>query len=300
MYIDKKNKHQAPAIAKLQELIDNLGKTRKTAKYSKLSSKGMETVCQDNTMVSVADDKAYIDIKQHNEDFAEVRHAKSYGKAKRVEKRSVESELRFTTSEQVYDYALNLLIFRDYSRAEMLAKLVKKGAQENLAQCAVTKLAEYNFLNEERYAFRVYEMWLGKRVYGRNHLQAELRKRSIERECIVKIMETFTAEQEAERAEAAANLFLQQHKKKLQELDSLSKEEDFAESDNEELCAPSVKQRHIFKGGRSRSGGLGRAAERMAALKKLQSAAGRFMAARGFSGRYMHILLEKLRNDNDM
>ena len=245
-------------------------------------------------------------------DADDVKVDKKYSKRGKKSKTQQKPEERFTNVNQVYDYALNLLTFRDYSKAEMFEKLIKKGAPENFSREAVAKLLEYNFLNEERYAFRVYEMWLNKRVYGRMHLQAELKKRSIDAECIAKVLEQFTVELEEQRAEAAVGVFMQQNRKKLQDLQkletsSLANEEqediDFLETDEEETVVRSLRKstKKTSKWG-SRWGysKTNKAAERMAALKKIQAAAGRFMAARGFSARFMHILLCRLYNDNDM
>lgn len=237
---------------------------------------------------------------------------KSYGKYRRnAAVKSEEPKERFTTANQVYDYALNLLSFRDYSKAEMLDKLIKKGAAEEFAKEAIVKLLDYNFLNEERYALRVYEMWLNKRVYGRMHLQAELKKRSIEQDAAAKVLEKFTLAIEEQRAEAAAELFLQQNRKKLQELQNLQQEEaDYADADDfvrqEETQYSSLQKSKKNTKKLSRWGNRwgasknSKAAARMAALKKVQAAAGRFMAARGFGARYMHILLSKLHMSNDM
>lgn len=237
---------------------------------------------------------------------------RAYGKYRRnAAAKSEEPKERFTTANQVYEYALNLLTFRDYSKAEMLDKLIKKGAAENFAREAIIKLVEYNFLNEERYALRVYEMWLNKRVYGRMHLQAELKKRCLEQDAAAKVLDKFTSAIEEQRAEAAAELFLQQNRKKLQELQNLQKEDnDFAEE--EEVVEPEAgdckgcqygkkgTKKASKWGSRWSCGRNNKAAARIVALNKIQAAAGRFMAARGFSARYMYILLSKLHIGNDM
>ena len=90
----------------------------------------------------------------------------------------------------------------------------------------------------------MYEAWLAKRYYGRQHLQMELTKRGIRSDVAAEIMERFTPDIEEQQAENAAQLFVQRNQRKLT-----------AETDN----------------------------------KKIYAAAGRFMAARGFSSRYVHI-----------
>lgn len=163
---------------------------------------------------------------------------------------------KFTSAQQAYDCALNLLSYRDYSDKKMLERLQQKGADEEQAKESIAKLQHYGLLDEHRYAGRIYEAWLAKRYYGRQHLQAELAKRGVRAEYIAEIMERFTPEMEAEQAENAAELFLQRNRKKIAEIQGFD--------------------------------------------KKIYAAAGRFMAARGFSSRYMHVLLEKLHFDNDM
>lgn len=164
------------------------------------------------------------------------------------------------TSSQLYDYALGLLSYRDYSEAELEQKLVRKGATEELAKENVAKLVEYGLIKEERYAERVYASWLQKRYYGRAHLAAELQKRQLKQEWQLQTQAKFTAEVELEHAEAAALLFMERNRKKLKVL----------EENN-----PKEKQ-------------------------KLLAAGARFMATRGFSGRYMAVLMEKLYKNNDM
>ena len=166
--------------------------------------------------------------------------------------RNKKKEEGFTSAQQVYDCALDLLSYRDYSHKDMLERLQRKGATKAQALEAVAKLEDYGLLNEERYALRVYEAWLGKRYYGRQHLQLELSKRGIRADVAAEIMERFTTDVEEQQAENAAQLFMQR---------KLTEEAEY---------------------------------------KKIYAAAGRFMAARGFSSRYMHIILGKLHFSDNM
>ncbi len=163
------------------------------------------------------------------------------------------SKAKLETEMQVYDYALTLLSFRDYSGNDMLLKLQRKGADKLLAEKAVAKLKEYNFINEERYAMRVYEAWLAKKYYGRQHLKAELQNKNVSVQFIPQVLESFTAELEQEHAELAAEQFLKRNAKKIENPD-----------------------------------------------KKIYAAAARFMAARGFTTRYIHVILDKLRFEDDI
>ena len=170
----------------------------------------------------------------------------------RSSRTSSKEKKQFTSAQEAYDCALNLLSYRDYSEKKMLERLQQKGADEKQSKEALAKLQHYGLVDEARYADRVYEGWLAKRCYGRQHLKAELTKRGVRQELIAEVMERFTAELESEHAEAAAELFVQRNRKKLAGDGQLD--------------------------------------------PKLYAAAGRFMAARGFSGGFMSIVLEKLRN----
>ena len=172
----------------------------------------------------------------------------------------------FASAQEAYDCALNLLSYRDFSKQKMLERLQQKGADEEQAEEAIEKLQEYGLINDERYANRVYEGWLNKRCYGRQHLAAELAKRGIDSELSQEIMARFTPELEAEHAACAAELFKQRNQAKL------------AQAQREELSAQ----------------------ERMLARRKIYVAAGRFLASRGFSARYMQVLWEKLEVNTDI
>lgn len=165
-------------------------------------------------------------------------------------------EKKFTSAQQAYECALDLLSYRDYSEQKLRERLQQKGADEEQAGEAVARLRSCGIVNERRYAENIYEAWLGKRCYGRLHLQAELQKRGVRQELIDELLQNFTPELEALQAENAAALFMQRNRQKL-----------------------AAAQRYD---------------------KKIYAAAGRFMAARGFSSRYMTILLEKLRLNSDI
>ena len=64
----------------------------------------------------------------------------------------------------------------------------------------------YGLLNEERYARRVFEEWRNKKVYGRLHLQAELRKKNVSEKYIPVLLREFTEDEERQRALAAYSL----------------------------------------------------------------------------------------------
>ncbi|MGM9582182.1 MAG: regulatory protein RecX, partial [Phascolarctobacterium sp.] len=152
----------------------------------------------------------------------------------------------FASAQEAYDCALNLLSYRDFSKQRMQERLQRKGADAAQAEAAVAKLEDYNLINDERYARRVYEGWLNKRCYGRQHLAAELAKRGLGPELSQEILARFTPELEEEHAANAAALFVQRNHERI------------AEAQSPELTPQ----------------------ERMELQKKLYGAAGRFLASR--------------------
>lgn len=107
---------------------------------------------------------------------------------------------KLTKSNEVYEYALRLLDRREYCEAEMIQKMKRRGAPEEIILQIIVKLKEYDLLNEERYAAGVYKAWINKKVYGRMHLKAELIKKQVPDVYAAAIMESFTDEEEEERA----------------------------------------------------------------------------------------------------
>ena len=168
------------------------------------------------------------------------------------------SKEKFASAQEAYNCALNLLSYRDFSDKKMKERLQLKGADEEQAEQAIAKL--------QRYAARVFEGWLNKRSYGRQHLRAELVKRGIRPELVQEVLERFTPELEAQQADNAAALFVQRNQAK------------------------------IAQAGQAALGPQ----ERALLNKKLYAAAGRFMAARGFSAEYMQVFWEKLQVNTDI
>ena len=77
--------------------------------------------------------------------------------------------------------ALALLDRRDYSRAELLKKLLEKGEDEAEATAAVDRLAELGFVDDARYAPLVVRHYAAK-GYGARRVQQELARRGIPKE----------------------------------------------------------------------------------------------------------------------
>ncbi len=94
----------------------------------------------------------------------------------------------FDNEKDAYNYALTLLNYRDYSVWEMQEKLKKCSVPEDVLKAVITKLCGYGFLDDKRYALRVYDRWLSKKFYGRGYLKADLQKRNISDELIAEII----------------------------------------------------------------------------------------------------------------
>ena len=108
-----------------------------------------------------------------------------------------------TTSSEVYEYALSLLDRREHGEKELVQKLKRRCLSAELIRETVAKLKEYDLLNEERYARRVFEFWRSRKVYGRLHLQAELLKKQVGEAYIPVILAMLSEEEEAQRVRAA-------------------------------------------------------------------------------------------------
>ena len=89
--------------------------------------------------------------------------------------------------------ALALLDRRDYSRAELLKKLLEKGVDEDEATEAVDRLAELGFVDDARYAPIVVRHYAAK-GYGARRVQQELARRGIPKELWDAAMEQMPAQ----------------------------------------------------------------------------------------------------------
>ena len=86
-----------------------------------------------------------------------------------------------TPAERAKARALRLLEKRDYSEAELSAKLMEKGDDPDSARAAAARMAELGFVNDENYAAMVVRHYAAK-GYGRARIREELRRRKLPRE----------------------------------------------------------------------------------------------------------------------
>lgn len=118
----------------------------------------------------------------------------------------------FDNEKDAYNYALTLLNYRDYSIAEMQERLKKCSVTGEDIKAVISKLCEYGFLDEKRYAQRLYDSWLAKKYYGKGRLKADLQKRSFSDELIAGITGQAQEDAEYERCQAAADTYLKKKK----------------------------------------------------------------------------------------
>ncbi len=104
------------------------------------------------------------------------------------------------TSDEVYNHALNLISYRDYGEKELSKKLELLGASSENVKIAVAKLKEYNFIDDKKYAQKVFNSWRNKKNYGAMHLKVELQKKQVAETYHSYIMSLLSEEEEFERA----------------------------------------------------------------------------------------------------
>ncbi len=118
----------------------------------------------------------------------------------------------FDNEKDAYNYALTLLNYRDYSIAEMQEKLKKCSVAPADIKVVTDKLCGYGFLDEKRYALRVYDSWLAKKYYGKGYLKTALQKRRVDDEIIAEITGLAQEHEELLRCSEAANTYIKKKK----------------------------------------------------------------------------------------
>ena len=86
-------------------------------------------------------------------------------------------------NEQTKSKALRMLDRRDYSRAELIKKLVEKGEPLSDAETVADRLAELGAVDDARYAALIVREYAG-RGYGEKRVRTELLRRGVPRELL--------------------------------------------------------------------------------------------------------------------
>lgn len=107
----------------------------------------------------------------------------------------------------LWDYALRLIAKQDYSRASIEAKLRSRALNANDVPDILSRLEEYDFINDLRYAKRLYLTRRDQRHYGPLRLQVSLREKGISGDIIRNLLEEHPADWEALARQARAVKF---------------------------------------------------------------------------------------------
>ena len=99
-------------------------------------------------------------------------------------------------NEQTKNKALRLLDRRDFSRAELIKKLVEKGEAQEDAEAVVERLNQLGVVDDRRYAALVVRQYAGK-GYGERRVRAELQRRGVPRELLDEALEEMPAQDDA-------------------------------------------------------------------------------------------------------
>ncbi|MEG0798471.1 MAG: regulatory protein RecX [Acidaminococcaceae bacterium] len=119
-----------------------------------------------------------------------------------------------TNYNEAYEFALNRLSYRDYSQKDLEVKLAGRLCPPDIIEQVVNKLVDYAFVNDERYAEKVFKNWLAKKYYGSNHLRMELHKKVVREDLIPQMLQKLSTEEELERALNAAQSYRKKNYKK--------------------------------------------------------------------------------------
>lgn len=130
---------------------------------------------------------------------------------------------QLTNYEQAYSFALNRLSYRDHSQKDLEMKMQQRSCPPEIVKAVIEKLQEYSFLNDAKYAEKVFAAWLAKKYYGVNHLRLELKKRQVSDELSTKMVGLLSEEAELERAFLAAKGCQKKNNKKYDLTNSVGK-----------------------------------------------------------------------------
>ncbi|MDH3493267.1 MAG: RecX family transcriptional regulator [Acidobacteriota bacterium] len=86
---------------------------------------------------------------------------------------------------QTFDRAVNLLTFKQRSVAELRQRLLEKNwTNEEIVDSVIEKLSEYNYLNDEEYAFNLASSKLRTKAVGKRRLKQDLVRKKLDKQTI--------------------------------------------------------------------------------------------------------------------
>lgn len=89
---------------------------------------------------------------------------------------------------RAYNCAVSYLSRRDHSARELLLKLGRKGYRES-AVCAVERLKEEGYIDDERFARMYVRELINIKKYGKRRIEQELYRKGVDREIISLVLE---------------------------------------------------------------------------------------------------------------
>ncbi|MCI8623379.1 MAG: regulatory protein RecX [Provencibacterium sp.] len=108
--------------------------------------------------------------------------------------------LCYETEEKLLrERALNLLSAREYTRRQLCDKLVAKGAEEEMAAAAASRMEELGLLDDAGYACRAAADMARLKGYAPRRITQELRRRGLSEEDIAAALDSLEEENAQER-----------------------------------------------------------------------------------------------------
>ncbi|MDR2395319.1 MAG: recombination regulator RecX [Endomicrobium sp.] len=104
--------------------------------------------------------------------------------------------ISYDKSNKVMFDSLKLLSKKAYSENSLREKLIQKGYNTDIANKALTRLKELNYINDDNYA-KNYALYLYKKGKGAFLIKAELEKQGIEKDLIKETLEKIKEEGES-------------------------------------------------------------------------------------------------------
>jgi regulatory protein len=125
-----------------------------------------------------------------------------YGSSKR--KKTSADETRKVTPEEVrkrtFERAVKLLAAKARSVAELRERLLEgRGADESVVETVISRLREYGYLDDERFALSYASLKVKQRPIGRRRLERELRMKKVESSVADEALELVYAETSEEQ-----------------------------------------------------------------------------------------------------
>lgn len=124
------------------------------------------------------------------------------------------------------DKCYDLLSRRDHSVKELRTKLLRT-VDENSAEKAISKMLDYGYLDDKKYAQKLVNYYSNTKNLSKNHVKQEMYKKGISADLIADTLENF----EIDNVQSIVNLVLTKYRNKLD-----------AENNNEKVIASLMRK----------------------------------------------------------